>query len=60
MLLFVALFFYVIDSNKKRETRLTELIDKDLKQLSLDLHVLMNVWKILLEKEVENERSEKK
>ena len=60
LLLFVALFFYVIKGNKERENRLTQLIDNDLKQLSADLHVLMGVWKILLEKEVDNERRKPK
>lgn len=54
MLLFVALFFYVIRSNKEREMRLQEIIDTDLKKMSEDLHVLMGVWKILLEKEIKN------
>jgi hypothetical protein len=54
MLLFVALFFYVIRNNQKREERLNKRIDDDLSKLSEDLHVLMQVWKILLEKEVQN------
>lgn len=56
LLLFVALFFYVIKSNKERESRLQKVIDEDLKTLSSDLHVLMGVWKILIEKEVEEKR----
>lgn len=56
MLLFVALFFYIIKSNRDREARLTQIIDEDLKRMSEDLHVLMGVWKILLENEVKNER----
>ena len=59
MILFVALFFYVIRTNQTREARLTKLIDDDLKRLSNDLAVLMGVWKVLLEKEVQNERSKK-
>lgn len=55
MLLFVALFFYVIKGNKDREARLTQIIDEDLKRMSEDLHVLMGVWKILLENEVKKE-----
>lgn len=55
MLLFTALFFYVIKGNKDREARLTQIIDEDLKRMSEDLHVLMGVWKILLENEVKNE-----
>lgn len=61
MLLFVALFFYIIKSNRDREIRLTQIIDNDLKRMSEDLHVLMGVWKILLENQVkENERSKLK
>ena len=60
MLLFVALFFYVIKSNKDREANMAKIIDKDLKRMSEDLHVLMGVWKILLTKEVEKEGSNKK
>ena len=60
MLLFVALFFYVIKSNKDREAKTAKIMDEDLKRLSEDLHVLMGVWKILLQKEVEKEGSVKK
>jgi hypothetical protein len=60
MLLFVALFFYVIKTNRDREAAMRRIIDEDLKTLSTDLHVLMGVWKILLEKEVEKEGSVKK
>lgn len=60
LLLFVSLFFYVIKSNKDREAKTAQIIDNDLKRLSEDLHVLMGVWKILLEKEVNKEGSEKK
>jgi hypothetical protein len=60
LLLFVSLFFYVIKSNKDREAKTAQIIDNDLKRLSEDLHVLMGVWKILLQKEVEKEGSVKK
>jgi len=60
MLLFVALFFYVIKSNKDREAKTSQIIDNDLKRLSDDLHVLMGVWKILLQKEVDKEGSKEK
>lgn len=59
LLLFVALFFYVIKSNKEREARLQRIIDEDLKTINSDLHVLMGVWKILLEKEVTSEGGKK-
>lgn len=60
LLLFVSLFFYVIKSNKDREAKTAQIIDNDLKRLSEDLHVLMGVWKILLEKEVNKEGSKEK
>jgi hypothetical protein len=60
MLLFVALFFYVIKTNRDREAAMRNIIDNDLKTLSTDLHVLMGVWKILLENEVKDERSKEK
>jgi hypothetical protein len=60
LLLFVSLFFYVIKSNKDREQKMAQIIDNDLKRLSEDLHVLMGVWKILLQKEVEKEGSKEK
>jgi hypothetical protein len=60
LLLFVSLFFYVIKSNKDREQKTAQIIDNDLKRLSEDLHVLMGVWKILLQKEVEKEGSKEK
>jgi len=44
----------VIRNNQRREERLNKRIDDDLSKLSEDLHVLMQVWKILLEKEVQN------
>jgi len=52
-LLFVALFFYVIKTNKDREQRHHNLVQEELSALSEDLKVLINVWKILLEKELE-------
>ena len=58
LLLFVALFFYVIKTIKK-ERRLQKIIDEDLKTIKADLHVLMGVWKILLEKEVKKEGGKK-
>jgi len=60
LLLFVSLFFYVIKSNRDREAKMAKIIDEDLKRLSEDLHVLMGIWKILLEKEVQNEGSKPK
>lgn len=60
LLLFVSLFFYVIKTNRDRETAMRKIIDDDLKMLSNDLHVLMGVWKILLENEVKDEGSKGK
>jgi hypothetical protein len=54
-LLFIALFFYVIKSNKDREDRLHRIIDESLNKTSEDLHVLLKVWKILIEKEVKQD-----
>lgn len=51
-LLFVALFFYVIKSNKDREERLHKIIDESFKKTGEELGVLLKVWKILIEKEV--------
>lgn len=53
MLLFVALFFYNIKTNKDRENRLHDLIEKKLGDMENELNVLVEVWKILLEKELE-------
>jgi hypothetical protein len=60
MLLFVALFFYFIKTGRDREARLMQLMDEELKQVSKDLQVLLGVWKVLLENEVQDERSKLK
>lgn len=52
-LLFVALFFYVIKANKDREISQQKLIDKEMKKITTDMSILIEVWKILLEKEME-------
>lgn len=54
MLLFVSLFFYTVKSNKEREARLNDLIDKRLERTQKDMQVMMKVWKILLEKELKS------
>ena len=56
-LLFIALFFYVIKTNRDRERRHHALVQEELKLLSGDLKVLINVWKILLEKELEEKKN---
>lgn len=53
-LLFLALFFYVIKTNRERETKQAKIIEEDLKALNKDMHVLIKVWQILLEKEVQD------
>lgn len=56
-LLFVALFFYVIKSNTSRETRLNKIIEAKLDSMQDDMRVLMNIWKILLEKELKSQEA---
>ena len=56
MLLFVSLFFYTVKANKDRETRYHDLIDQRLIKIDEELNVLIKVWKILLEKELEDKK----
>jgi hypothetical protein len=60
MLLFVSLFFYTVKSNKEREAHLNKLIDKRLSSMQEELRVLMEVWKILLEKELKTKQEAEK
>jgi hypothetical protein len=53
MLLFVSLFFYVIKGNKDREVQMNHIIEDELRKMNEEMRVLMKVWKILLEKELE-------
>lgn len=53
MLLFVSLFFYNIKTNRDREKRWTDLTEMKLAAMQEEMHVLIRVWKILLEKELE-------
>ena len=55
-LLFVALFFYTIKSNTGREHHLNTIIDERLNEMQQDMRVLLNVWKILLEKELKSQQ----
>lgn len=55
-LLFVALFFYTIKSNTGREHHLNKIIDERLNAMQEDMRVLLNVWKILLEKELKRQQ----
>jgi hypothetical protein len=59
MLLFVSLFFYTVKSNKEREIRLNDIIDKRLEQTQKDMQVMIKVWKILLEKELKSKEDKK-
>lgn len=56
MLLFVALFFYTVKNNKDRETRYHEITEAKLNKIDDELNVLIQVWKILLEKELEERK----
>lgn len=53
MLLFVSLFFYTVKTNKDREAHTNKLIDEKLTEVHEQMTVLIKVWKILLEKELE-------
>lgn len=59
-LLFIALFFYVIRTNRAREKRLTDLIDEKLTTIENDMQILIKVWQILLEKEIIKRKEEEK
>ena len=57
-LLFIALFFYVIRTNRAREKRLTDLIDGKLTTIHNEMQILIKVWQILLEKEIKKRNEE--
>jgi hypothetical protein len=57
-LLFIALFFYVIRTNRAREKRLTYLIDGKLTTIHNEMQILIKVWQILLEKEIKKRNEE--
>lgn len=52
MLLFVALFFYTVKGNREREAHLNKILDEKLSKIDEEMQVLIRVWKILLEKEL--------
>jgi hypothetical protein len=56
MLLFVSLFFYVIKTNKDREAHMNHIIEDELRSVNEQITVLVKVWKILLEKELEEKK----
>ena len=55
--LFMTLFFYFIKTSKDREQKHLEIIKEDLRQQNKDLKILIEVWKILLEKELEGKKN---
>lgn len=58
MLLFSALFLYHIKTNREREKRMHELISTKIDAIQTEMHVLIKVWKVLLEKELEERKNE--
>ncbi len=53
MLLFVSLFFYIIKTSRERELNDNKIISDKLEKIDQELQVIIKVWKILLEKELE-------
>lgn len=56
MLLFSALFIYFIKTAKDRENRMNELINTKIDAIQSEMQVLIRVWKVLLEKELEDKK----
>jgi BhlA holin family len=56
MLLFVALFFYFIKTARDREIEQNKILESKLSAVQEDVHVLIKVWQILLEKELEERK----
>lgn len=56
MLLFVSLFFYTVKTNKQREEQQHKLMNEKLSTVEEELKVLIKVWQILLEKELEERK----
>lgn len=56
MLLFVTLFFYFIKTARDREKEQNKLMEKHLVKIQNDIQILIKVWKILLEKELEERK----
>lgn len=57
MLLFVALFFYNIKTNQEREKRNSEIVERKLTTIEEEIKIIISIWKILLEKELENRKT---
>ena len=55
--LFMALFFYFIKTTKDREQRHQEFVKEELRLMHQDLKILIEVWQILLEKELEEKKN---
>lgn len=58
MLLFVSLFFYIIKTGREREISDKSEMLKKLDTIDEELKVIIKVWKILLEKELEDKKNE--
>jgi hypothetical protein len=56
MLLFVSLFFYNMKTNSDREKQMNNVIEEELKCVKEQMTILVKVWKILLEKELEEKK----
>jgi BhlA-like holin len=56
MLLFVSLFFYVIKTSRDREADYHNIMENKIEKISQDQSIMLNVWKILLEKEMEERK----
>jgi hypothetical protein len=52
----VSLFFYTVKANKDRETVQYKIIEEHLRAVEEEMKVLITVWKILLEKELEERK----
>jgi BhlA-like holin len=60
MLLFVTLFFYFIKTSREREKENHNISEIQLNSIKQDIQVLIKVWQILLEKELERKKNDDK
>jgi hypothetical protein len=58
MLLFITLFLYVIKTNREREVQDHGDMVNKLDKIDQELRVMIKVWKILLQKELEAKEDE--
>lgn len=56
MLMFVILFLYFIKTSRDREISQDQNISKKLAQIEEQVQVMVKVWKILIEKELEERK----